>query len=108
MRKAIGHFGAFLVLGIFSTFTYMLYIKRKKWDNVIIINMVQGFILAALTEYIQTFVPGRSGLLSDVLIDYLGFLISFIILTILIIRYYKKKYPIELVKNNKIKRILNK
>lgn len=108
MRKAIGHFGAFLVLGIFSTFTYMLYIKRKKWDNAIIINMAQGFILAALTEYIQTFIPGRLGLLSDVLIDYLGFLISFIILTILIIRYYKKKYPIELVKNNKIKRIVNK
>lgn len=98
MRKAIGHFGAFLVLGIFSTFTYMLYIKKEKWNNAIIINLIQGFILASLTEYIQTFVPDRSGLLSDVLIDFLGFLISFIALTILIIRYYKKKNYIEKLK----------
>ena len=69
----------------------MLFIKQKKWNYAIIINLLQGFILASLTEYIQTFIPDRSGLLSDVLIDFLGFLISFVILTILLIRYYKKK-----------------
>ena len=28
VRKGLGHFGAFLVLGICSTFTYLLYFKK--------------------------------------------------------------------------------
>ena len=88
VRKAIGHFGAFLVLGIFSTFTYMLYLKNKKWIFSIPINFVAGFLLALLTEVIQTYIPGRHGSFNDVLIDYSGFILSSIILTIIILVYH--------------------
>lgn len=90
VRKGIGHFGAFLVLGIFSTFTYMLYFNPKKWKWSIPLNISQGIILASITEIIQLFVPGRTGLLSDILIDSAGFLISSLIITIVLLIYYFK------------------
>ena len=92
VRKAIGHFGAFLVLGIFSTFTYMLYLKNKKWIFSIPLNFVAGFLLALLTEIIQTYIPGRYGSFNDVLIDYSGFISSAIILTIVTLVYYYIKH----------------
>lgn len=84
IRKSIGHFGAFLVLGIFSTFTFMMYFEKRRWLAVTL-NYVQGFFVAALTEFIQLFVPGRSGTLNDVMIDFTGFTTSFIIITFIFI-----------------------
>ncbi len=85
VRKGLGHFGAFLVFGICSTFTYLLYFDGKKYFFSVPLNFVQGFAIASLTEYIQTFVPGRCGLFSDVLIDFSGFMIGAVIFTIGII-----------------------
>lgn len=92
VRKSIGHFGAFLVLGIFSSLTYLLYFNSKKWKVTLPINYLQGIGLAFLTEFIQLFVPGRVGSLTDVLIDSTGFIISStIIIIIFIIKNLKKK-----------------
>lgn len=92
VRKSIGHFGAFLVLGIFSSLTYLLYFDSKKWKFTLTINYLQGIGLAFLTELIQLFVPGRVGSLTDVLIDSTGFIISStIIIIIFIIKNLKKK-----------------
>lgn len=92
VRKSIGHFGAFLVLGIFSSLTYLLYFDSKKWKFTLTINYLQGIGLAFLTELIQLFVPGRVGSLTDVLIDSAGFIISStIIIIIFIIKNLKKK-----------------
>ena len=92
VRKSIGHFGAFLVLGIFSSLTYILYFDSKKWKFTLPINYLQGIGLAFLTELIQLFVPGRVGSLTDVLIDSTGFIISStIIIIIFIIKNLKKK-----------------
>lgn len=92
VRKSIGHFGAFLVLGIFSSLTYLLYFNSKKWKITLPINYLQGIGLAFLTEFIQLFVPGRVGSLTDVLIDSTGFIISStIIIIIFIIITCKKK-----------------
>lgn len=102
-RKALGHFGAFMIMGIFSTLTYMLYIKRNKWDLAILINLLQGFFLAMLTEIIQLFVPNRSGLFSDVLIDFSGFMISYLVLTIYILVCHNNKK-----KTHQVKRIIRK
>ena len=85
IRKSVGHFGAFLVLGILSTFSYMLFIKPGKWWLAVIVNLSQGVAIAFITEYIQTFVPGRYGALSDVMIDSSGFLSSAVSLTIILI-----------------------
>ena len=92
VRKSIGHFGAFLVLGIFSSLTYLLYSNSKKWKITLPINYLQGIGLAFLTEFIQLFVSGRVGSLTDVLIDSTGFIISStIIIIIFIIITFKKK-----------------
>lgn len=92
IRKAIGHFGAFLVYGIFSTLTFLLYFRNKKWFFSVPLNIITGVGLAALTEYIQTFVPGRYGALSDVLIDCSGFMCSAIGTTLIILIIYLIKY----------------
>lgn len=96
VRKSLGHFGAFMILGVFSTLAYMLYWDKKKWFFSIPINFAMGFGLGVLTEFIQTFVPGRSGLYSDVIIDFSGFLCSSLFITLLIlsiytIHYFKRK-----------------
>ena len=93
VRKSVGHFGAFLVLGIFSTFTYFLYFKKKNWIISLPLNFIAGFYIAFLTEFIQRYVPGRSGNFNDVMIDMSGFLISSILITIimLIINLRKNK-----------------
>ena len=84
VRKMIGHFGAFLITGICSTLFYLLLVKEKKQHLIFVpVNFVQGFLLAGLTELIQLFVPGRSGLFSDVRIDYIGFLFSAVTITLL-------------------------
>ena len=95
VRKGLGHFGAFLVLGICSTFTYLLYFKKKKWIFSIPLNIYMGFTLAAFTEYIQTLVVGRHGCWDDIWIDFVGFMFSAVILSILIPLVYLIKYLIN-------------
>lgn len=100
-RKLIGHFGAYLVLGIFSTLTFVFYFTKKHWLWSIPLNFAQGFGLAALTEYIQTFVPGRAGVFSDVMINFSGFLTSSIFITFLILFVH---FIIFIVKKIKMKK----
>lgn len=100
IRKGIGHFGAFLFFGICSSLTFLLFFKHKHWFFSIPICFVQGFGIAALTEYIQTFVPGRNGTTSDVLLDFTGFCFSSIIISlsfilVVVIKYIKEKIKLN-------------
>lgn len=95
VRKGVGHFSAFLILGIFSTLTWLLFLNNSKLFISIPINFATGFIMAIITEYIQTFVPGRYGTAKDVFLDYDGFLVSSVTLTVIfvivaIIKGYRK------------------
>ena len=97
IRKAIGHFGLFMVSGLLSTLAFYLVLNLFKWAKYylqIIIALVFGLMIAIVTEIIQLNVPGRSGEFTDVLIDYggyvLGFSIIFFIL-FLVIRFKNKK-----------------
>jgi VanZ family protein len=83
VRKGLGHFAAFLILGIFSTLTYFMWFKKKEWVISLPLNFITGFYIAFLTEFIQRYVPGRSGNFNDVIIDMSGFLLSSIIITVL-------------------------
>ncbi len=91
IRKSIGHYGAFLVLGIFSSFTWLLFLEKKKKVYPISINFISGFLIAGLTEIIQIFAPNRFNSFKDVLIDYSGFLTSSIIIVILFVVYVNYK-----------------
>ena len=96
VRKSIGHFGAFFVLGGLGAFAFLLTFDKRKWIFSVPLTTVLGFAIAGLTEYVQTFVPGRYGAWSDVFLDFAGY-ISATILVIIFLSiiylsvYYKKK-----------------
>ncbi|MDR0934982.1 MAG: VanZ family protein [Erysipelotrichaceae bacterium] len=93
VRKVIGHFLLFALNGLIGFFTFISLFKNKKWWLSIIINLIIGLSVAILTEIIQIFTPGRAGLISDVLLDYSGYLLPLLIgySVILIIRLTKRK-----------------
>ena len=92
VRKGLGHFSAFLILGIFSTFTWLLFFRGKKLFFSIPLNFASGYFIAALTEFIQLHVSGRSGNYADVILDFNGFLVSSSILTVILIIHHIRLY----------------
>ena len=99
VRKLIGHFGLFVFSGGFSTWAIHLssyYLKKYKWWYDLIFTLFFGLFLASLTELIQTFVPGRSGQITDVLIDFSGYILGTgIVVLILFILYKKGKITLQ-------------
>ena len=90
IRKAIGHFGLFLVLGIFAAMTYYLFIKNKLLS--LIISIVVGLITAGLSELFQGIPVGRAPSFTDVLIDYAGYMIAVLLFSLIFyLPYYIKK-----------------
>lgn len=91
VRKGIGHFGVFALLGIFTTLTYYFFIKKQYLS--IIITILSGLLTAILSECIQLFSEGRVGSFADVILDFGGFIITFLITEVIIILFekYKKK-----------------
>lgn len=88
IRKSIGHFGAFFVLGIMGTFGFLLRFDKKKWLFSIPLTLGLGLGVAALTEYIQTFVPGRYGCVEDVILDFEGYVTGFVLISTFIFVIY--------------------
>ena len=75
LRKA-GHFSEYLILGMLSMFTVLqTELRHKKW-------VALGFCLlvASVDETIQLFVSGRSGQVSDVVLDCVGALCGIVVL----------------------------
>lgn len=104
IRKLVGHYGAFLIMGIFASLTGMMFfIKFKKWYVYwikVLSIVLYGFLFAGLTEIIQLHTPGRAGVMSDVFIDYSGYMTSvgIIVLIYFIIEYIKfKKEVINII-----------
>lgn len=76
IRKSLGHFLAFGVSGVLVTITlYMFLADKFKKYILIIMSTLIGIFVASLTEFIQLFVPGRSGTLIDILIDLGGYVL---------------------------------
>ena len=102
IRKLIGHYGAFLIMGIFAALSFMMYFRYRTW-KVFIIKVISlfsfGFIFAGITEIIQYFTPDRAGVISDVFIDFLGFITSVsivvLIFFIIIFKTLKNKEKID-------------
>ena len=84
LRKFIGHFSFFVVDGLLVSWTIYLFgnekLKTRQFYIGIIISLTFGLLLASLTELIQLYTPGRSGEIKDVLIDFSGYLLGFLIL----------------------------
>ena len=97
IRKFVGHFSLFMVSGVLTTlsikFTYYDF-KLKYWLFVIF-SSISGLFLAILTEFIQLFVPGRSGEVRDILIDFSGYLIAVVVIGIIVFIRNKKLSKVE-------------
>ena len=94
VRKLVGHF---LLFGLSGALTSLMFIftvdskNNKLW--LFISALISGLLLATTSELIQYFVPGRYGLLTDILIDFAGFL-TFVLITFgvfLIVLHAQKK-----------------
>ena len=97
IRKSLGHFGLFVVSGIFSSLAIYYILKDFKWIKHFlnsIFALLFGLIIAMTTEIIQLNVPERSGEFTDVLIDYGGYLLGAFLVGLvlfLVIRHQRKK-----------------
>lgn len=69
VRKS-AHFVCYFLLGVFATLA-MHYTKFPAWKKVLIALLI-CLLFAASDEFHQLFVPGRSGELRDVCLDFAG------------------------------------
>ena len=81
------HFSIYLILGLFFCNAYFQsgIVKHLPLG---VLSAVSSFLYSASDEFHQTFVPGRSGELSDVLIDSTGAIIG-VLIYLLILRCKK-------------------
>ena len=100
IRKLFGHFGLFVISGLLSSLAIYLSLNPWEWSRywtLIVVSLVFGLFMGSLTEIIQLNVPGRSGELLDVLIDFSGYLLGFLIIFLilfLVVRRQNKRAPI--------------
>ena len=95
IRKAFGHFGLFTISGMLTTLALFFACSPYKWyRNYLLIIMSLGFglLIGITTELIQLNVPGRSGEFLDVLIDFSGYLLGFLLILIILFLIFKDKY----------------
>lgn len=79
--RKVAHFSIYTILGVLLmslTETYEISNKKR-----ILISLLIGIFYAALDEIHQIFIPGRTALFTDVLIDTLGVLVGMLIVFIL-------------------------
>lgn len=86
IRKGIGHFGLFLVLGAFGVPTFILFIKKHYLA--IILELISGFTIAGISEIIQIFADNRGPSFKDVLLDFSGYLTSSLLIGVVIFIIY--------------------
>lgn len=103
IRKFAGHLSLFLVTAIFGFLFFYTFFKEEKHKYIfgLPITLLLGFMVAGISEWIQYYVPTRSGLFSDVLIDFLGYSVGTILsLLIYLIIYFIIRYIVK-KKNSK-------
>jgi VanZ family protein len=76
VRKGIGHIGLNFVSGLFLMMTLLGFVKTHLIE---IIFFAGGLVLSIYGESLQFFASGRAPMLEDILFNYTGFLLSFIL-----------------------------
>jgi len=82
VRKLFGHFLLFGGSGLFTTLALMFtddIMKNRKIET-IVFSLTIGLTIATISECIQLFTPGRAGAVTDILIDFSGYLLFTIII----------------------------
>jgi len=84
IRKATHFFG----YGFLAVIVYILY-RKLKWRFAVLLAFITTVLIASLDEYRQSTIPGRSGLVEDVVLDACGAL-TLLVLAKLILVVFKK------------------
>ncbi len=91
VRKLIGHFGYFVLIGI-SSFLFYNLLKNIKFIFRLLIHFSMGFLFALFTEYfLQAYALNRGPSMVDTMIDFGGFSVSIIVILIYFLIKMKKK-----------------
>ena len=88
--RKLAHFGVYLILGILIA-NGLIYNKKSR-INAILLALLICILYAISDEIHQIFIPGRSGQVSDVLIDSLGGLVGIVLLDLLRRRKRREVY----------------
>ncbi len=103
VRKSMGHFGAFLVLGIFAALSYYIIFKKTLKGKLLAfaVTLVAGFAVAGITEILQLpyFTQGRYCSFDDVMLDFYGYCTSTIPIFVLIIVLHFVALAVKAIKN---------
>ena len=78
----------FVGYGIIGLLFYLLY-RKLAWKLSSLIAMITVFFIASLDEFRQTFLPGRTGIFNDVVLDTAG-AICFVFLAKIILTFKKR------------------
>ena len=105
VRKAMGHFGAFLVLGIFGSLTYYIIFKKSLKGKLLacLTCIFAGFAVAGITEILQLpiFTVGRGPSFSDVMLDFAGYCTSTLPIYVIILLIHLVIYLAKKIKSSK-------
>ena len=105
VRKSMGHFGAFLVLGIFAALSYYIVFPKHIYGKITAfeVTIIAGFVVASVTEILQLpiFTYGRYGSFDDVLLDFVGYCTSTIPMYVIIILFHYIGVLVKRIKNRK-------
>ncbi|MBE6574403.1 MAG: VanZ family protein [Ruminococcaceae bacterium] len=88
MRK-LAHLFLYVVLGGLLAMAISLYTKKK--NRIFLFSGIIGIIYAVSDETHQYFIPGRSFLIKDILIDSVGVIIGSVLFILLLLVIYKLK-----------------
>ena len=69
---------------------YFILSSDKKVLSVVLF-MSLGLFLGSLTEVMQLFIPGRSGKITDVIVDFIGYLLGALLLWLVYIIFKNHK-----------------
>lgn len=64
-------------------------LKVTKYKNKILLTFIYPFLFAVSDEFHQTFIPGRSGQITDIFVDSIGICIA--VTFLIILKYFQKK-----------------
>lgn len=70
--RKLAHFAAYSLLGGLLTATAASWHVKPWRFTLVFIPVIIGVCISSLDEYLQTFIPGRCGCVSDVLLDMSG------------------------------------
>ena len=89
VRKIIGHFAFFGLIGLFGFVAYYLFTESIKYS--LVFTLLSGIVMSLTSELLQNFANERGPSIVDALIDYSGYLLASLVVFLIFFLIIKKK-----------------